>query len=51
MVWDYKVSTLPFRGKGLQEYLNDYGSEGWELVQVVSVDGGVQKCIFKRPRP
>ena len=51
MKFEYKVITLPISFKMLgqspvpeteqhEQILNDYGRDGWELVDVVSVSGG-----------
>lgn len=58
--WEYKVVQRPIRPKvdalvpvtaaSFREWLNEYGSQGWELVQLVDHES---YCVFKRatPRP
>lgn len=46
--WEYKV-IFYIRGEdepSLEEYLNDFGSEGWELISDKD-----DRLIFKRPKP
>lgn len=50
MKWEYKVARQPIKKSEdssnssiIQEFLNQFGQQGWELVQV---DG--RKFIFKR---
>ena len=33
-----------------EKLLNEYGSRGWELVQVIQQPSGIIKTIFKRER-
>jgi len=41
--WEY--ATAPLINHALQEILNNFGDDGWELVQVVDM-----VAYFKRPR-
>ena len=41
--WEY--ATAPLINHALQEILNNFGEDGWELVQVVDM-----VAYFKRPR-
>lgn len=41
--WEYRVTQPPYYGTGSQDWLNNFGREGWELVQIY--DG---YHIFKR---
>ena len=42
--WEY--ATAPLINHALQEILNNFGEEGYELVQVVD-----NVAYFKRPKP
>lgn len=47
--WKYRVETQPTLTGGKQEeWLNDAGAEGWELVAAVSTGNSIVK-YFKRP--
>lgn len=53
--WEYVNHSWPDRGTGvdlrLEEWLNNYGLDGWELVQMdPSKAGGWRRAIFKRRR-
>lgn len=41
-MFEYKVISISF-GKGCEKKLNELGSEGWELVQIIQND-----FIFKK---
>ena len=45
--WEYKVMDYNSRPYNFEQILNEYGSEGWELV--VSPARTVVTLIFKRP--
>lgn len=51
MIWEYKsifLSTI--RHVQLQDWLNTYGKESWELVFILDKKGGdYHQLIFKRP--
>ena len=52
MGWEYKI--VPLVGQDVEEELNNYGSAGWELVQMVDGLGETEdddyiRVIFKRP--
>ncbi len=48
----YEYVTVPLLTHATKQILDTWGSEGWELVQVVPAPGGgdqlVAKCQFKR---
>lgn len=53
--WEYKT-VRPSRGETKKEaedpeaQLNDYGEDGWELVETIDYTGGGTKyLVFKRP--
>ena len=48
--WEY--FTAPVLSHVAQQILNNFGSEGWELVQVVPGPGGGDQLVayFKRAR-
>ncbi|MEA2434848.1 MAG: hypothetical protein QOG54_2305 [Actinomycetota bacterium] len=45
--WEY--ATVPLISHALQEILNQWGEEGWELVQVVEGQAGTVG-FMKRPK-
>ena len=45
--FDYKVITLAYDIVKTEETLNDFGSEGWELI---AVDFEARRYIFKKIR-
>lgn len=47
--WDYKVEKVMFDSHTVEDILNKYGKEGWELVSLVDRLGGYKLFIFKRP--
>jgi hypothetical protein len=47
MQWEYL--TTPLMIHTTQAILNNWGSEGWELVQVVTGPEGGLVAYFKRP--
>jgi hypothetical protein len=47
--WEYQVATVTGDPEGQVSYVNRYGAQGWELVQVTS-NGTNEFWIFKRPR-
>ena len=46
--WEY--FTAPLLDHALQEILNNFGDDGWELVAVVAFSPQQQVGYFKRPR-
>jgi ATP-dependent Clp protease ATP-binding subunit ClpA len=48
--WEYRVEQLDGVGELTQEWLNERGSEGWELTAMVPADDG-PRLVFKRRRP
>lgn len=46
--WEY--FTAPLLEHSLQEILNNFGDEGWELVAVVAFSPQQQVGYFKRPK-
>lgn len=48
--WEYNDVTFDsYHVKRLfEEWLNEYGQQGWELVSVYLSESGIKKCIFKR---
>lgn len=47
--WEY--ATVPLISHALQEILNQWGEEGWELVQVVESQATGTTAYLKRPKP
>ena len=48
MKWEY--TTVPLISHALQEILNQWGEEGWELVQVVESANTGTVAFLKRPK-
>ena len=52
--WEYKATFLSLTGRGdeyvasLEKALNQFGSEGWELVSIPDSPNGIH--YFKRPK-
>ena len=46
--WEY--ATVPLISHALQEILNQWGEEGWELVQVVESQATGTTAFFKREK-
>ena len=46
--WEY--ATVPLISHALQEILNQWGEEGWELVQVVESQATGTTAYLKRPK-
>ena len=46
--WEY--ATVPLISHALQEILNQWGEEGWELVQIVESDATGTVGYLKRPK-
>ena len=46
--WEY--ATVPLISHALQEILNQWGEEGWELVQVVESQTTGTTGYLKRPK-
>ncbi|MDQ3878460.1 MAG: DUF4177 domain-containing protein [Actinomycetota bacterium] len=46
--WEY--ATVPLVSHALQEILNQWGEEGWELVQVVESQATGTVAYLKRPK-
>lgn len=46
--WEYKVDKIMFDSYTIEDILNKYGEEGWELVSMVDRFGGYKLFIFKR---
>jgi hypothetical protein len=46
--WEY--ATVPLISHALQEILNQWGEEGWELVQVVESTATGTTAYLKRPK-
>jgi hypothetical protein len=46
--WEY--TTVPLISHSLQEILNQWGEEGWELVQVVESQSTGTVAFLKRPK-
>ena len=55
--WEYKYvyHKVNTNDTGIEHILNQYGNEGWELLQVISAGGSdgisakVHAFVFKRP--
>ncbi len=53
--WEYRVLTVGTFFKGVkdadfEEYLNQFGEEGWELVGFRTIENSNQaQAVFKRP--
>ena len=48
MKWEY--ATVPLISHALQEILNQWGEEGWELVQIVESQATGTVGYLKRPK-
>lgn len=46
--WEY--ASVPLISHALQEILNQWGEEGWELVQVVESQSTGTTAYLKRPK-
>jgi len=46
--WEY--ASVPLISHALQEILNQWGEEGWELVQIMESQQLGMVAYFKRPR-
>jgi Domain of unknown function (DUF4177) len=46
--WEY--TTVPLISHALQEILNQWGEEGWELVQVLESPALGMTAYLKRPK-
>jgi hypothetical protein len=46
--WEY--ATVPLISHALQEILNQWGEEGWELVQVLESTSLGMTAYLKRPK-
>jgi hypothetical protein len=46
--WEY--ATVPLISHALQEILNQWGEEGWELIQVVESQNTGTTAFLKRPK-
>lgn len=46
--WEY--ATVPLISHALQEILNQWGEEGWELVQIVESTSTGTTGYLKRPK-
>ena len=46
--WEY--ASVPLISHALQEILNQWGEEGWELVQVVESAATGTTAFLKRPK-
>jgi len=46
--WEY--ASVPLISHALQEILNQWGEEGWELVQIMESQELGMVAYFKRPR-
>lgn len=58
MIWEYKIVNINSSvwkkelATKVEEQLNTYGKDGWELVDVYFDHRGIlERCIFKRPKP
>jgi hypothetical protein len=47
--WEY--ATVPLISHALQEILNQWGEEGWELVQVIESQATGTTAFLKRLKP
>ena len=50
----FEYATAPLIVHALQQILNQWGSDGWELVAVVNLNAegaGAPTAFFKRPLP
>jgi hypothetical protein len=46
--WEY--ATVPLISHALQEILNQWGEEGWELIQVIESQATGTTAYLKRPK-
>lgn len=49
MKWEYRFVNLPTMNNSIENILNSYGENGWELVSS-NIVPGVCTLIFKRPK-
>ena len=49
-IYEYKIERIAPEAKELEEHLNDFGREGWELVAVICQPDGAEAWYFKRVR-
>lgn len=45
--WEYQVAPIPLHNEAMM--LNNFGQDGWELVQLQVNDQGGTVAFFKRP--
>lgn len=45
--WEYQVAPIPLHNEGMM--LNNFGQDGWELVQLTTNEQGGIVAFFKRP--
>lgn len=49
MKWKYKTEYLYINpDQNPERLLNEFGSQGWELVCILNLDGDWPKAIFKK---
>jgi hypothetical protein len=49
-IFEYTIETIANEASDVEEHLNDYGKQGWELVSVIQLRGGGTAWNFKRVR-
>lgn len=49
MKWEYRFVNLPTMNNSIENILNSYGEDGWELVSS-NIVPGVCSFIFKKPK-
>lgn len=47
--WEY--ASVPIIIHSVKEILDNWGSDGWELVTIVDIEGTGPLGIMKRPKP
>lgn len=47
--WEYKIEIVDFGAISLKAYLNNAGTDGWELCFYHCEAQRIGECIFKRP--
>ena len=49
--WEYRVEIIAAGQENLQNWLNQYGNDGWELVDLEQPEGTKGfRLTFKRPK-
>lgn len=49
-IFSYQIERIDRGATALDEHLNEFGRDGWELVSVLARPDGGMDWYFKRPR-